>query len=67
MHVTSACHRISVYSVNKSRPATAARLKFLAEKGLEMFPLTKPLPIELEDEDHYEAEMERLGGRDPKE
>ena len=31
LHVTSSCHRIKVYSVNTSKPATAARLKEIEE------------------------------------
>ena len=68
MHVTSSCHRIKIYSINKKRPDTAARLAYCEKLGIPMLPITQPLPIELESEEHYQAEMEKRGWRrDPKE
>jgi len=67
LHVTSSCHRIKVFSVNRSHPATAKRLQALDENGIDFLPLTKPLPIDLEGDDEYETEMQRRGGRDPEE
>ncbi|KAI9688636.1 MAG: hypothetical protein M1822_000993 [Bathelium mastoideum] len=67
MHVTSSCHRIKIYSINRSKPDTARRLKYLEEQQLPLLPVTQPLPIELEDEEEYDREVERQGGRDPKE
>ena len=67
LHVTSSCHRISIYSINRSRPLTARRLKEIEEKGQTLLPITHPLTIDLETDEHYEEEMERLGGRDPEE
>ena len=67
LHVTSSCHRIKVYSVNKNKPATAKRLKELEEKGIDFYPITKPLNIDLEEDEIYEVEMQRRGGRDPEE
>lgn len=65
MHVTSSAHRIKIYSVNKTKRATAARLKELEEKGLPFLPLTRPLNVDLEREEQYEEEMKKRGGRDP--
>ncbi|GME33781.1 Sulfite oxidase [Neofusicoccum parvum] len=65
LHVTSSCHRIKVYSINKSRPATAERLKFLEEKGIPITPITRPLEIDLESEEDYLRNMKARGGRDP--
>ena len=65
LHVTSSCHRIKVFSVNKSKPATARRLKAMKERGMPFEPVTKPLEMELESDGEYEREMERRGGRDP--
>lgn len=65
--MTSSCHRIKVYSVNKTRPATAKRLKLLEEKGIPFTPLTRPLELDLESEEDYSANMKAQGGRDPKE
>lgn len=67
LHVTSSCHRVKVFSVNRSRPATAKRLRLLDKKGVSLLPLTKPLEIDLEEDEEYETEMQRRGGRDPEE
>ncbi|KAJ3503877.1 hypothetical protein NMY22_g18098 [Coprinellus aureogranulatus] len=53
LHVTSSAHRIKVYSVNKSRRDTAARLKYLEENGQSFEPLTRPIEVTLEDEEEY--------------
>jgi len=53
LHVTSSCHRIKLYSVNKTRPATAKRLQELHERGETFEPLTRPLEFSLEDEGEY--------------
>jgi sulfite oxidase len=65
LHVTSSCHRIKVFSVNKTRPNTAARLKQFEEKGIPFLPITQPADIEQEDESTYLKEMRLRGGRDP--
>lgn len=67
LHVTSSCHRIKVYSINRSRPATAARLKMLEEKGLSITPITKPLEFDLESDEEWRANMLARDGRDPEE
>lgn len=67
LHVTSSCHRIKVYSINRSRPNTAARLKVLEEKGLSITPITKPLEFDLESEEEWRANMVARDGRDPEE
>ena len=41
--------------MNKSRPATAARLKELEERGQSFFPLTEPLEFTVEPYEEYEA------------
>ncbi|GAB7351446.1 hypothetical protein MBLNU459_g2110t1 [Dothideomycetes sp. NU459] len=65
LHVTSSCHRIKIYSINKSRKATAERLRMLEEKGIPILPITHPLEIDLETEEHWQEEMKKQGGRDP--
>ena len=67
LHVTSSCHRIRVFSVNKTKPQTAVRLAVLEKKGIPFEPITKPLEIDLEDDDHYEEEVRKRAGRDPDE
>ncbi|KAI1873075.1 uncharacterized protein JN550_003328 [Neoarthrinium moseri] len=67
LHVTSSCHRISIYSMNRSRPLTARRLELLEKKGMAITPITRPLEIDLESDEEYAANMEIQDGRDPKE
>ncbi|KAK1975730.1 oxidoreductase molybdopterin binding domain-containing protein [Colletotrichum cereale] len=54
LHVTSSCHRISLYSVNKTRPATKARLAEFEEKGIPFGPITVPLAFPSQSWDEYE-------------
>lgn len=44
-----------MYSVNRSRPGTAKRLKQLEERGESFEPLTKPLEFAVEPFEEYEA------------
>ena len=44
-----------IFSVNKSKPATAKRLKQLEEMGQPFLPLTRPLEFTIEKFDEYEA------------
>jgi sulfite oxidase len=67
LHVTSSCHRIKLYSVNKTKPATAKRLKQLEDHGASLHPITRPVPFDLETEEEYLEEMKKRGGRDPEE
>ena len=60
-------HRVKIYSINKSRPLTAQRLKLLGDKGVPMVPITHPMEFDLESEDHYLEEMRKQGGREPQE
>ncbi|TKA69661.1 hypothetical protein B0A49_06253 [Cryomyces minteri] len=64
-HVTSSCHRIKIYSINRSEPATAARLKALEAANIPIVPTTHPLEIDLESDDHWYKETAKRGGRDP--
>jgi hypothetical protein len=59
--------RIKLYSVNKSKPATAKRLKQLEEHGAGLLPITRPVPFDLESEEEYLEQMAKRGGRDPEE
>ena len=42
LHVTSSAHRISIYSMNKTRPLTAERLQMFKDHGQPLAPLTWP-------------------------
>jgi sulfite oxidase len=63
--VTSSCHRIKIYSINKTRPKTAAKLKQFEKLGIPFLPIIQPGEMDLEDEENYMHEMEARGGRDP--
>jgi len=65
MHVTSSCHRISIYSINRTKPTTARRLKEIEKSGQPLLPITLPLNIDLETDEHYEEAMKRQGARTP--
>jgi sulfite oxidase len=67
LHVTSSCHRIKVYSINRRKPATAKRLKQCEEKGIPMVPITQPLEFDLETAEEYLEQMKLRQGRDPEE
>nr|VWO97878.1 SH3 domain-containing protein [Ganoderma boninense] len=59
LHVTSSCHRVKLYSVNKSKPETAKRLAEIEEKGETFEPLTRPLDWELEGKEEYLERMRK--------
>lgn len=65
LHVTSSCHRTKLFSVNRSKPRTAARLKQMEAAVEPLLPLTRPLGIAPETDEEYEAAMRKRGGRDP--
>ena len=67
LHVSHSCHRIKLFSVNRSKPRTKARLEATEKAGEPMLPLTKPLSVEAESDEEYEALMAEQGGRDPEE
>jgi len=60
-------HRVKVYSINKSKPSTAARLKILEEKNVPIVPITHPMEFDLQTEEDYQEEMRKQGGREPEE
>ncbi|KAK3308490.1 Oxidoreductase, molybdopterin-binding domain-containing protein [Chaetomium strumarium] len=65
LHVTSSCHRVKIYSINRSRPATAARLKQLEANNIPIVPITRPMPFDLETDDEYHTAMQSRAWRDP--
>jgi sulfite oxidase len=46
---------------------TAKRLKQFEEKGQSIWPITRPIPFDLQTEEEYLNEMKLQGGRDPEE
>ncbi|KAJ3535774.1 hypothetical protein NM688_g6930 [Phlebia brevispora] len=59
LHVTSSAHRIKIYSINRSKPATAKRLRQLEEMGQSLLPLTQPLEFTIEKFEEYEAAYQK--------
>ena len=59
LHVTSSCHRIKVFSVNRTKPATARRLREIEARGETFEPLTRPLEWELEGREDYLKAMRK--------
>jgi sulfite oxidase len=52
LHVTSSCHRIKIYSVNKSKPATMKRMMEFEKNGVPFEPLTRPTEVPTQEEDY---------------
>ncbi|KAF6815039.1 sulfite oxidase [Colletotrichum musicola] len=67
LHVTSSCHRVSVYSVNKSRPKTRARLEEFEKRGIPFGPITVPLEFPSQSWEDYEKYWENHDPRDAEE
>lgn len=42
-------------------------MKVLKEKGVPLVPITHPMEFDLESQEHYDEEMRKQGGREPKE
>ncbi|KAL2279151.1 hypothetical protein FJTKL_13716 [Diaporthe vaccinii] len=64
LHFTSSCHRISVYSVNNTRPKTKARLEEFADKGIPFASIIVPLAFPSQTWDDYEKYWETHDPRD---
>lgn len=54
LHVTSSCHRVKIYSVNRSHPMTARRLKEFEENKEPFEPLTRPTEFATQSDEDYE-------------
>ncbi|KAH7025279.1 LOW QUALITY PROTEIN: oxidoreductase molybdopterin binding domain-containing protein [Microdochium trichocladiopsis] len=64
LHVTSSCHTINVYSVNKKHPATRARLEDMEKNKVPLAPITVPLSIPAQSWDDYEKFWKKHDPRD---
>ncbi|KZT65853.1 molybdopterin binding oxidoreductase [Daedalea quercina L-15889] len=49
LRVTSSCHRIKLYSMNRTKPETKARLEAFAARGESITPVTRPTAFGLGD------------------
>ncbi|KAF2008857.1 molybdopterin binding oxidoreductase [Aaosphaeria arxii CBS 175.79] len=64
LHVTSSCHRISVYSINKSRPRTKARLEEFEKAGVPIAPITVPYAFSPQSWEEYNQFWDKHDPRD---
>jgi len=64
LHVTQSCHRIKIYSVNKSKPLTADRLQKFEDHGASLGPITRPTEFPTMSEEDYEKYWEHAEPRD---
>ncbi|CAG8982800.1 hypothetical protein HYALB_00001081 [Hymenoscyphus albidus] len=64
LHVTSSCHRIKVYSVNTSKPATKKRMQEFKDRGVPFEPMTRPTEFATQSDEDYEAYWEKHDPRD---
>jgi len=56
---------VPIYSINRTIPATAKRLRILEEHGEPIAPITHPAEFALEGEDEYLESMKLKGSREP--
>lgn len=64
LHVTSSAHRISVYSVNKSKEKTRKRLEEFEERGTPFGPITMPTEFQTQSWDDYKQFWKEADPRD---
>jgi len=64
LHVTQSCHRIKVYSVNKTKSLTAQRLKMFEQNGESLGPITRPTEFPTQSMEDYEKYWESVDPRD---
>lgn len=64
LHVTSSCHRVKIYSVNASRPATRKRLEQFEEHGENFLPITRPTEFKYMSLEEYEKAWATMEPRD---
>lgn len=64
LHVTSSCHRVKIYSVNKSKELTRYRLAQFEKRGVPFAPLTRPTEFPYQEEEEYEKYWANTDPRD---
>ncbi|CAJ2504630.1 Uu.00g120240.m01.CDS01 [Anthostomella pinea] len=64
LHVTSSAHHVKIYSVNKAKERTRARLEEFHERGVGFLPITRPTEFPTMSWDDYEEYFEKYGPRD---
>ena len=64
LHVTSSCHTVKVYSVNKKRPLTAQRLRQFRQHKESFVPITVPTDFSQMDWEDYDKFFDETQPRD---
>jgi sulfite oxidase len=64
LHVTSSAHRVKVYSVNKNKERTRARLEEFEKRGISFVPITLPTEFPNMTWEEYDEFFDRNGPRD---
>ncbi|KAI3321403.1 sulfite oxidase [Xylariaceae sp. AK1471] len=64
LHVTSSAHRVRIYSVNKSKERTRARLEEFEKRGVSFVPITRPTEFPTMSWEEYEEYLSKAGPRD---
>ena len=64
LHVTSSCHRVKIFSVNKKHELTQRRLEEFEEHGLGLLPITRPTAFPVQSDEDYEKFWESHDPRD---
>ncbi|GAW17642.1 hypothetical protein ANO14919_071020 [Xylariales sp. No.14919] len=64
LHVTSSAHRVRIYSVNKSKERTRARLEEFEKRGTSFVPITRPTEFPYMSWKEYDEYFAKAGPRD---
>ncbi|TGJ81656.1 hypothetical protein E0Z10_g7116 [Xylaria hypoxylon] len=64
LHVTSSAHRVRIYSVNKSKERTRARLEEFEKRGTSFVPITRPTEFPFMTWEEYDEFFAKAGPRD---
>ncbi|KAI0388379.1 sulfite oxidase [Xylariaceae sp. FL0594] len=64
LHVTSSAHRVRIFSVNKSKEITRARLEEFEKRGVSFVPITRPTEFPNMTWEEYEEFFAKNGPRD---
>lgn len=65
LHVTSSCHRVNIFSINRSKPDTKRRLEAMETAGEDVHNLTRPLGVKPETDEQWLEVKKRMGAREP--
>lgn len=62
--MTSSCHRVKIYSVNASRPATKKRLQEFEDHKESFVPITRPTEFKSMSPEEYQSTWAKMEPRD---